>query len=177
LVALPTRLGGCGESGADSKSRREPCLRKGKLSAMASRGRLAFGLTVGAVAWGLVLVAAAFLVPVYGGSSISSTGVVKSTIATLVGVNGVWVIAPMAVPVVLALLGWFGLHRKCSRGAKAGGYLAWGCVTVLGAFSVVAAASIGLFSVPAVLLLAAAAKLTPTALGTTSASVACGAGR
>ena len=48
------------------------------------------------------------------------------------------------------------------RGARAGAYLAWGCVTALGTFSVVAAASIGLFIVPAVLLLAAAAKLTPT---------------
>jgi len=156
---LPRRLG---ESRADNESRRELCLRRGKLSAMASRGRLAFGLTVGAVAWGLALLAAAFFVPVYGGSLISSTGVVKSTTSTLVEVNGVWVVAPLVVPVVLASLGWFGLHRKCSRGARAGAYLAWGCVTALGTFSVVAAASIGLFIVPAVLLLAAAAKLTPT---------------
>ena len=156
---LPRRLG---ESRADNESRRELCLRRGKLSAMASRGRLAFELTVGAVAWGLVLVAAGFFVPVYGGSLISSTGVVKSTTSTLVEVNGVWVVAPLVVPVVLASLGWFGLHRKCSRGARAGAYLAWGCVTALGTFSVVAAASIGLFIVPAVLLLAAAAKLTST---------------
>src|SRR2546426_11378339 len=59
---LPRRLG---ESRADNESRREVCLRRGKLSAMASRGRLAFGVTVGAVVWGLVLVAAAFFVPVY----------------------------------------------------------------------------------------------------------------
>jgi hypothetical protein len=116
----PRRL--CRESWADNESRREPCLRRGTLSAMASRGRLAFGLTVGGVAWGLVFVAAAFFVPVYGGASISSTGVVVSTAGTLVGVNGVWVIAPVAVPFVLISLAWFGLHRKCSRGAKAGGY-------------------------------------------------------
>lgn len=105
--------------------------------------------------------AAAFLVPAYSGQTSSSTGDVAKTSSTLVGQNGLWVIAPVAVPVVLALLVWFGLHRKCSRGSRLGAYLAWGSVGVLAVFGVVAAASIGLFVLPAVVLLAAAAALTP----------------
>jgi hypothetical protein len=127
-----------------------------------TRGRLAFGLTVGSFVWGLALLVAAFVLPVYSGSAVSSTGADVSTSATLVQVNGLWVIALVAVPAVLASVAWVGLQRKCSDGGGAGGYLAWGCVAALGAFSVIAAASIGPFVFPAVLMLATAARLTPT---------------
>lgn len=140
---------------------------RGKLGRMSGstavrQGRWAFGLTVGAFGWGLALVAAAFLAPVYSGQTSSSTGDVAKTSSTLVGQNGLWVIVPAAVPAALALLVWFGLQRKCSRGSRLGTYLAWGAVVVLAVFAVVAAASIGLFVLPAVLLLAAAAAMTPT---------------
>lgn len=130
-------------------------------AALYREGRLAFALTVAAVGWSLALVAAAFLAPVYSGAESSTFGGTTSTTATLVGVNGFWVIAPVSVPLVLALLAWAGLRRRCSSGSRAGTLLAWVAVSVLALFAVVAGLSIGPYVLPAVLLLAAGARATP----------------
>jgi hypothetical protein len=134
--------------------------------AMAKRnGRRAFVFTMAAVAWAGALIPAAFLAPFYRGESTSSDGrAVLSATSTLVAQNGLWVILPVSLPLLLALLAWFGLHRRCSRGSRLGAPLTWSAVGMLTAFSVVAALSVGPLMLPAVLLLAAAAASTPVGL-------------
>jgi hypothetical protein len=117
----------------------------------ASRGRWAFALTVAAVAWVVALVIAAFVAPAYNDGS------------TLVAVNGLWVALPVAVPAALAAVAWAGLHRKCSQTGRAGDRAAWAAIALLGAFALLAAASIGLFIAPAAAMLVVAATLTPAA--------------
>lgn len=122
----------------------------------------AFALTVIAFFWGLALVAAALLLPAYQGSTASSTGVTSQTSATLVAVNGPRVLVIVALPAVLALIAWWGLHRRCARGDRSGAVMAWAAIAVLAFLSLLAAASIGLFLLPTAVLLIAAARLTPT---------------
>ena len=129
--------------------------------ALHREGRLAFCLTVAAVGWSVALVPAAFLAPVYSGAETSTFGGTTSTTATLVGVNGLWVVAPVSVPLVVALLAWVGLRMRCSSGSRAGTLFAWGAVGVLALFAIVAGLSIGPYILPAVLLLAAGARVTP----------------
>jgi hypothetical protein len=112
-------------------------------------GRWAFALTAAAVAWCAMLVVAAFLVPVYNDG------------ATLADDNGAAVALPVAIPAALALLTWLGLRHRCTRASRAGTLLAWISIALLAAFGLVGAASIGLFVLPAAVLLAAAASLTP----------------
>ena len=126
------------------------------------RGRWAFALTVTAFAWGVALLPAALLLPAYEGASSSSTGVTTHTSATLVAVNGPWVLGVVALPALLALIAWFGLHRRCASTTNYGGALAWTAIAALAALSLLAAASIGLYLLPAALLLVVAARLTPT---------------
>jgi hypothetical protein len=125
------------------------------------RGRWAFGLTLLAFGWGIALVVAAFVVPVYG-SSTSSGVSVASAASTLVQVNGLGVLVPMGLPGLIAAVVWFALHRKCSRGSRPSGYVAWTLIWLLAALCVVAIASIGMFVAPVAALLARAASLTPS---------------
>jgi hypothetical protein len=120
-----------------------------------------FVFTVAGVMWAFALLPAALFVPFYSGEMQSAGGVVTRTTASLVGVNGVWVLLPVSLPLMLALLTWLGLHQRCSRGSNGGTFLAWGSVAALGLVSVVAAFSIGILVLPALLLLAAAAATTP----------------
>jgi hypothetical protein len=125
------------------------------------RGRWAFTLTLTALSWGLVLVPAALLLPAYHGSTSSSGGVVTHTSATLVGENGPWLLGIVALPAVLALIAWFGLHRRCASASRGGTALAWTAIAALLLLGLLAAASVGPFLLPAALLLVAAARLTP----------------
>src|SRR5437764_8349848 len=96
-------------------------------------GRQAFWCTVAAFAWSAALVGAAFVLPLYGSSSTSSTGAFSSASLTLVQVNGPRVLIPMGLPLVIVALVWAALHRKCSRGGRVPGYLAWTFVGTLAA--------------------------------------------
>jgi hypothetical protein len=125
------------------------------------RGRWAFASTLTAFCCSLALVPAALLLPAYQGSTSSSSGVVTHTSATLVGENGLWVLGIVALPAVLALIAWFGLHRRCASASQRGGALAWTAIAALLLLSLLAAASVGPFLLPAALLLVAAARLTP----------------
>ena len=122
-------------------------------------GRWAFGLTVAGFGWGLASILGAFLVPVYSGEIVRN-GLTESTSGTLVGENGIWVIGLVALPAALALIAWFGLRRKCSIGSRSGSFTAWTAITVLVAFALVSALSIGAVVFPAALLLIVAASLT-----------------
>ena len=79
----------------------------------------------------------------------------------MIAVNGLGVLVPIGVPLLISALVWFALHRKCSRGGPFAGYLAWMLVAVLALGCVAAAASIGLLIVPVALLLGRAAAITP----------------
>lgn len=126
------------------------------------RGRQAFWFTVAAFVWSAALVGAAFLLPVYGSSSTSSTGAHSSTSLTLVHVNGPGVLIPVGVPLIIVALVWVALHRKCSRGGRVAGYVAQTLVWMLAAACLVAIASVGLFILPVAALLARAAAITPS---------------
>jgi len=131
-------------------------------------GRRACYSTIAAFAWSALLVAGAFTVPIYSGaqSTASGNGPIQSvaTSSTLVAVNGQWVLIPIAVPVVITLLVWIALHRKCSRGSSIASFVAWVLVGMLAVFCLVAAFTIGFFIVPVAALLAYATSRTP--LGT-----------
>ena len=131
--------------------------------AQARAGRQAFWFTVAAFVWSAALVGAAFVLPLYGSSSTSSTGALASSSLTLVQVNGPAVLIPMGVPLIIVTLVWAALHRKCSRGGRLAGYVAWTFVGVLAAGCVVAIASVGLLIVPVAALLWCAAVMTPSA--------------
>jgi hypothetical protein len=133
-------------------------------------GRRAFKLTVSAFLWGVALVVAAFVVPLYGSTSASApSGFSRPSAAlTLVQVNGLGVLVPVGVPVLLAAGVWFALHRKCTTGSRSSGYLAAALIVLLTMFCLFALASIGLLVLPIAGLLAAAAWLTPSGAELTS---------
>lgn len=139
-----------------------------------ARGRWAFGLAVLAFGWGIALLVAAFVVPVYSSLFTSApSGVsVPSASTTLVQVNGLGVLVPVGLPALIAAVVWFALHRKCSRGSRPSGHVAWALIWLLIAFCLVAVASIGMFVVPAAVLLAGAAALTPSGAQSARASTA-----
>lgn len=127
------------------------------------RGRWAFGLTLAAFAWGVALCVAAFVVPVYSSaSSTAGSGAATLSSETLVAVNGLWVLGLAALPALLAGLVGLALHRKCSRGNRASGHVAWALTWLVAAFSVLTGFSIGIFVVPLAALLVAASSLTPS---------------
>jgi hypothetical protein len=122
------------------------------------KGWWAFGLATVGVLWTAALIPGAFFFPAYSGESVSSTGAATHTTDTLVGVNGPWVVAPIAVLVVVSLGAWAGLHLSCARGSRGGrtvGSVAVGLLATAGLFTV------GFLVLPAALLLAVAAALTP----------------
>jgi hypothetical protein len=131
-------------------------------SSSSRRGRWAFGLTVAAFAWGSALFVAAFVVPIYSSNSSATGASVSSSPSTLVAVNGLWVLGPVAIPALLAGIVGLALHRKCSRGNRASGRLAWVLTWLLAAFSVLTGFSIGVFVLPLAVLLLGAASLTPS---------------
>jgi hypothetical protein len=99
--------------------------------------------------WAALLLVGALTVPLYSDGT------------TLVEANGTGVLYAVAVPAGLALVAYAGLHLKCARGSAAGAGLATAAIVLLGIFTLLAMASIGLFVLPATLLLLVAARLTP----------------
>lgn len=114
------------------------------------------------MAWSAALVAGAFTLPVYASSATSSTGAHSSGSQSLVAVNGLGVLVPVGIPLIVSALVWLALHHKCSHGGPSAGYVAWMLVAVLVLGCVVAAASIGLLIVPVALMLGRAAAITPS---------------
>jgi hypothetical protein len=126
------------------------------------RGGVPFFLATGGVVCALAVLPVAFVAPVYSEESSSSAGTVATT-NTLVGVNGLWIIWLLCIPVFLALTAWTGLHFRCSRGSSWGTRVAWSSVVLLSAFALIGSASVGFFLIPTALLLVVAATQTPTA--------------
>jgi hypothetical protein len=124
------------------------------------RAPLAFWVAAAAAAWSLALIPAAFLIPVYRGTAAATGDGLVATSSTLVAQNGLAVLVPVCVPAMLTLLIWFALHRGCARGGRIASLAASGGVALLAAFNVLALLSIGVFVLPATLLVAWAASLT-----------------
>jgi hypothetical protein len=145
-----------------------------RIGGASRQGWWAFGLTSAAVLWGVALVVGALVIPTYSGgaSSAASDGAVQgwNTTATLVQANGAGVLVPVSIPAVLALISWWILHRRCTRGGS--DTAAWVIVGLLGGFALLGALSIGMFILPAVVMLALGARLTPDA-GRSQPSVSC----
>jgi hypothetical protein len=133
-------------------------------------GRQAFWFTVAAFGWSAALVGAAFVLPLYGSSSTSSTGAHSSAALTLVQVNGPWALIPMGLPLIIVALVWAALYRKCSRRGRVPRYVAWTFVGLLVTGCLVAIASVGLLIVPVAALLWCAAAITPSAGAPTATS-------
>lgn len=127
-----------------------------------SPGRQAFWFAVAAFIWSAALVGAAFWLPAYGSSSTSSTGAHSSASLTLVQVNGLRVLIPVGVPLIVAVSVWVALHRKCSRGGRVAEYVAWTLVWMLAAGCFVAIASVGLLIAPVAVLLWRAVAIAPS---------------
>lgn len=103
-------------------------------------------LCAAAIAWSLALILAAFVAPAYHGERSSSTGATIHTSATLVHVNGTWVLIPVAVPALLALVVLAALALRWRPVAVT-------AVIALAGFNVLAMFSIGVFVLPATVLL------------------------
>lgn len=131
-------------------------------------GRAAAWSAVGAIAAAAAVPVAALTVPAYEGVESSSGGVIATTHATIVDENGVGALVPATLPLVAAFAVALLLHRRCTSGSTAAIGAAWAIVGVMAALALVAIASIGLWMVPAVVLLALSTVTTPrgTAPGT-----------
>jgi hypothetical protein len=124
------------------------------------KGWWALGLASFAVLWTAALIPGAFVVPAYSGESASSTGPATHTTDTLVGVNGTWVIAPLALLLLLSLAAWLGLHASCAKGSRRGRTIGKVAAGLLFAAAILTF-SLGFLALPAALLMVVAASLTP----------------
>jgi hypothetical protein len=125
-----------------------------------AKGLWAFGLASAGVLWTAALIPGAFLFPAYSGETVTSTGSTTQTTDTLVGVNGTWVVAPLAALLLLSVAAWLGLHASCAKGSRRGrklGQIAAGLLTG----AAVLTFSLGFLALPAALLVGLAAGLTP----------------
>jgi hypothetical protein len=113
------------------------------------RGRRALVLTLVAFLWSVALLVAALVVPIYGP-------------ATLVDENGTGVLRFVVLPALLSATAGVALWRKCARGTRGGEYVAWACVLVMVALSLVGILTIGIFIAPVAVLLARAVSQTPS---------------
>lgn len=134
------------------------------------RTRLWLVCVVAAVAWGVVLLAAAFVAPVYRGTSMTvpcagCPAVETQETRTLVEVNGPRVLLPVAVPLLGALTVGTLLLIRGATGSAAASFAAWLVVVVLGVFVLLAMFSVGTYMLPSVALLVVAALFAPRAAG------------
>ena len=116
-----------------------------------------------ALVWSVLLLVAAFVVPVYsssGGSAETGTSTGSTTTSvttgsgTLVGVNGPGVLVVVALPLLATLVVAWALGRGRRR-------LGWVVTSVLGVLTVLALLSIGIFFLPTTLALVVACASTP----------------
>jgi hypothetical protein len=127
------------------------------------RWRLAVRLSVAALVWSLGLVLAALFAPVYSTSFGSSevNGVTLGS-ASLVQENGAWVLILVGIPAAASAVVILAIRARRS-GARWGGPLAWTAIGLLTAEALVGVMTIGLFIVPAIMLLVAATRRAPGA--------------
>jgi hypothetical protein len=105
-------------------------------------------LLLSAALWSVGLVAAALLVPVYDSEASHPGGTAPSVSATLVHVNGLRVLIPVGVPLVVVGLVASALRYRRSRGKQGAGVLAWVFASLLGLLALVGMLTIGIFVLP-----------------------------
>jgi hypothetical protein len=98
-----------------------------------------------AAAHGVALVVAAFVAPVYGTDSSSSSGESSQGSDTLVGVNGLSAAAVLAVPLLVTLAVGCALWLRPHRWALP---VAWTLTGLLAAGNLLAMLSVGIFVLP-----------------------------
>ena len=127
-----------------------------------AKGWPAFFLASLAVLWTAALIPGAFLFPAYSSESSSSSGPTVHTTDTLVGVTGVWVVAPYVAFLCLSGIAWLGLHASCTTGSHRGRTVGNVAAGLLAAAAVLSF-SLGFLAVPGALFVVVAAALTPRA--------------
>lgn len=101
-----------------------------------------------AAAWGVALIVGTFVVPVYSSGRGS---------ATLVGVNGAWVVALIAIPLVIVLFVAEALWKR--RESPNAGPTAWTITGLLIAFNLLGMLTIGIFLLPVTISLVVACAI------------------
>ena len=126
----------------------------------ARRWRLAVRLNVVAVVWSAGLVLAGLLVPAYTSNSTSDLNGVTLTRSTLAQESGVRAMALVAVPLLACVVV---LWAICARraGARWGAPVAWAGVGLVAIETLLGLLTIGVFILPATILLAFAVRLAP----------------
>jgi len=110
-----------------------------------------------AAAWAVALLVAAFLVPIGGSVSASSSGVITYGTATFVDINGVHGAAVVGIPLLCTVLVAGALLLRRRRAAVP---CAWAVTGVLALFNMLAMLTIGLFVVPVTAALVVACTAT-----------------
>ncbi len=125
-----------------------------------AKGWWAFGLASVGILWTAALIPGAFFFPAYSGEASSPSGGTMHATNTLVGVNGLRVVVPFVLFLVLSVVAWVGLHASCATGSRRGrtvGHVAAGLLAAAAVFTF----SAGFLALPAALLVIVAAVLTP----------------
>lgn len=134
------------------------------------------GALLAAGLWATGLLVAGSLVPAYSSSATARTSggvtTVSTASSTLVQVNGVRVVALLALPLLAVVIVAGLLRRRRSHARSGAGAPAWVVTGLLGAVSIVGALSIGLFVAPVALLLVVACSYAPTFVAPAVAPVA-----
>jgi hypothetical protein len=126
----------------------------------ARRWRVATRLGVIALVWSAGLVLAALLVPAYASNSTSELNGVTLTRSTLAQENGARAIVLVAAPVLACIVVLWAIRAR-RAGARWGAPVARAGVGLVAAEALVGILTIGVFILPAAILLAAAARLAP----------------
>ena len=129
------------------------------------RWQLAIRLTVGGLVWSVGLVLAALLLGAYSGQTVSSDAGVTLTTRTFVEVNGLGSLVLVAIPSVACLVVGAALWHRHHRRPAWSGPAAWTAVAVLVIEAALGIATIGLFLIPVVVLLALSVRLVPGPAG------------
>ena len=118
------------------------------MPALPRRGQASFGFTLAAVLYSVALLVWVVAVPGIGGQ-------------TLLEYGGPWSLAVTAQPLLLSLVMWTLLRRRCTTGSRTASIMAWTIAGAYLAWSVLGALSLAAGAFPAALLLLLAVTLTP----------------
>jgi hypothetical protein len=134
-----------------------------------SRGWGGFSLASLGVGWAAFLFVGTFVLPWSSTTSgritdsVGGSGTMVETTRsmTLFAESGWAAVGAVSVPLLLALVVWFALRRRCTHGASWTDGVAWTIVGLLFLVSFITGFSVGPILVPLWFLLGAAAAITP----------------
>jgi hypothetical protein len=132
---------------------------------LSRRWQLAIRLTIAALVWSIGLLLAALLLGSYSGQTVSSDAGVTLTTRTFVQVNGLSSLVLVAIPLLACLSVGVALWHRHHRQPAWSGPAAWTGVAVLALEAALGIATVGLFLIPVVVLLALSVRLVPGPVG------------